>query len=1618
MAALADPSLDPLFWRAERLGAESAWWDHVPFAHWIVCATSPRVLVELGAHTGVSYTAFCQAVAHAGLDTRCHAVDTWRGDPQAGLYGPEVLEDLRGFHDERFGAFSTLLQCTFDEALDQIEDGSIDLLHIDGLHTYAAVRHDFESWLPKLSNRAVVLFHDINVRRDDFGVWRLWAELRERYSAFEFVHGYGLGVLAVGTNIPAPVGALCALTDPAAIAMIRTRYARLGERWRVDTERRLLWERTVAAETQANQLRAERARQNAEADHVQAEFGRRGAEVEQLRVELGQRGAEVEQLRVELGQRGAEVEQLRVELGQRGAEADQHEARLVEETNRRVDAEQRAAQALRLLAEEGRRRSEAAHRAAEAEARFADEALLRAEIDKDAVSKHRVLQEQLTAAERQLTAYEVELADVVAQTAQVDAERDLLRHELDDLRRSTFWRLTNPARRIATVLPPSVRRQARRGARVAYWLITPNRTSERIAFFRARRQARRAPLTATVDPRPAEQLPPINASAETTAAEISDKPTGAESSLLERFFDADWYNERYGDTSATGLTPFEHFLIYGTQELRDPNPAFDTAWYCEAYADVKHEYVKREYIAFEQFVSRGAQQGRRPFRDFDFDFYREQAGLQSISNLEAYEHYLKQGRASGIPTSQGHIPVKLRSGAELENLPSLPPGRLLGELLAASSATVMRGHPDGRRPRTLDLDQYRMDITLNMAPVSAPERSIGIFVHLCGKGSAEEVAGYLACIDLPKRINVSTGSGGKSECIYRIFKQFGLTSASEFSVVPNCANDIAPLLIEFGDRLAQHDVFLKIHDNSYETHPENGKRWRKYLYNELIGDSERVQAIVSQLRADSALGLLMAKHYYGVSASVGVGPNYEVMRRILSKLNIDLIPNQKIEYPSGSMFWCRGDALTQLAHLGFDWSDFDLDSSGKNGTLAQGIERSYLFFCASADKKWGFLPPRHLSGPKISRQEVTRLIRASGSFDEVHYKTAYPDVANIGADPIKHWVDIGCLEGRLPFDPRFPNSVVFDLLECHFWGLPSSSYSERAETGKRGIWSPGIWGAAADAEIRCLKSPYFADEVAIFATYSPDNWLKPHVLYYVESLRHEGISVILVVNTENILRLNNTNLLSHVDGLYIRQAKGYDFAAWAHVLQLERRVLDEASLVYLINDSLIGPVNQAEFADVLQKIRDCKADVIAITESLDRGWHFQSYFLALRRRAVLSDAFGKFMEEVTCLEDKEEVIRSYELRMATVLKSAGLDCAAIFPAIGAGNPTAHRWRELLESGFPFVKAYIFQNSLPDLDSSDCLSLLSARGFDVRRAGGAHRGRCDIWGRAADVEIRCLKMEVSNGEVALFATHSSDGLLKPHVLHYIASLRHEGIAVVLIVNADQALLVSEADILQQTDGLFIRQSKGYDFAAWAHVLQLQQGLSDAAILYLVNDSLIGPINQEEFTNIVHRIRDSEADMIGLTESIESGWHLQSYFLALKKRVLLSCIFWSFVEDIVCYKSKEDVINHYERGLSSTLTRTGLRCEPLFCAIDALNPTIHHWRELLDFGFPFVKSIVVRNAVPGLDTSACLALLSARGLGALTAGEKAHRRDVATSHLHLTASAVGAAAIETAERAIAN
>ncbi|HEY6341556.1 MAG TPA: class I SAM-dependent methyltransferase [Bryobacteraceae bacterium] len=204
-------------------------------------------MVELGTFYGESYFGFCQAIAENSIPCECYAVDTWEGDTHGGFYGPEIFADVQRYNTANYDAFSRLIRSPFDEALDSFGSESIDILHIDGHHSYEAVRHDFESWYPKVRSGGLILFHDIAVRNPGFGVWRLWDELARVNASFAFSHSFGLGIVYKSGG-PISNRYLAQLLESRANERqaIADLYAVLGQRLRLLFENRRLCNDTPA----------------------------------------------------------------------------------------------------------------------------------------------------------------------------------------------------------------------------------------------------------------------------------------------------------------------------------------------------------------------------------------------------------------------------------------------------------------------------------------------------------------------------------------------------------------------------------------------------------------------------------------------------------------------------------------------------------------------------------------------------------------------------------------------------------------------------------------------------------------------------------------------------------------------------------------------------------------------------------------------------------------------------------------------------------------------------------------------------------------------------------------------------------------------------------------------------------------------------------------------------------------------------------------------------------------------------------------------------------------------------------------------------------------------------
>jgi hypothetical protein len=239
--------------------------------------------------------------------------------------------------------------------------------------------------------------------------------------------------------------------------------------------------------------------------------------------------------------------------------------------------------------------------------------------------------------------------------------------------------------------------------------------------------------------------------------------------------------------------------------------------------------------------------------------------------------------------------------------------------------------------------------------------------------------------------------------------------------------------------------------------------------------------------------------------------------------------------------------------------------------------------------------------------------------------------------------------------------------------------------------------------------------------------------------------------------------------------------------------------------------------------------------------------------------------------------------------------------------------------------------------------------------------------SARCDIRVPFFTVALDELCLFVTHASSPALKPHVIEHIEALLDSNVAVVLVANTDldASILEIPPALARRLSGCIVRDNVGYDFAAWSHAYSLIDPLLVRRRLFLINDSIIGPIDSVAYADLMQRVRTSEADLIGLTCNPDPHEHLQSFYLVFNERVLRSRIFDSFMRRVVNMPRKESVVTCYELWLTPYLINCGFTAEALFPNISThgatmRNDTLSHWKELVAAGFPFIKSAVLMSS----------------------------------------------------------
>ena len=259
-------------------------------------------------------------------------------------------------------------------------------------------------------------------------------------------------------------------------------------------------------------------------------------------------------------------------------------------------------------------------------------------------------------------------------------------------------------------------------------------------------------------------------------------------------------------------------------------------------------------------------------------------------------------------------------------------------------------------------------------------------------------------------------------------------------------------------------------------------------------------------------------------------------------------------------------------------------------------------------------------------------------------------------------------------------------------------------------------------------------------------------------------------------------------------------------------------------------------------------------------------------------------------------------------------------------------------------------------------------------------------------------------VAIFVHFDAAGQVREYVLHYLRALRAAGFDVVFVTNSGFLTKPSLAAVQLICNGVLIRRNVGYDFGAWRDALEgLGLPRDDTRVVILANDSLYGPL--APLGTLLNRIDLEAAPLWGLTDTWQTRYHLQSYFLVVSAALMRTRAWSQFWKRVRPVPSKLYVINMYEIGLTQAALKAGhavravwpyreltanlgstlveietqletderaakdplrqlrrehiIRIRSATISREPVNPTVELWRQLLIAGFPFIKRELLRD-----------------------------------------------------------
>lgn len=227
---------------------------------------------------------------------------------------------------------------------------------------------------------------------------------------------------------------------------------------------------------------------------------------------------------------------------------------------------------------------------------------------------------------------------------------------------------------------------------------------------------------------------------------------------------------------------------------------------------------------------------------------------------------------------------------------------------------------------------------------------VAAVVHIFYPELAEEIKNLLLNIPCAVDVFISTTDEQKKSAVEKVFGDFDRGRVT-IKIFPNRGRDIAPAFVGFREIYGDYDACVHIHTKKSPHAERRLAGWRNHLYKNLLGSPEIVGGILKILSYEH-IGAVFPQYFDPIRIFVNWGRNYSVTKNFLHGLGVEVDNRNLIEFPAGSMFWFKPQALAPLFDCGLTFDNFPEERGQVDGTLAHAIERAFLFVVEAAGFRW------------------------------------------------------------------------------------------------------------------------------------------------------------------------------------------------------------------------------------------------------------------------------------------------------------------------------------------------------------------------------------------------------------------------------------------------------------------------------------------------------------------------------------------------------------------------------------------------------------------------------------------------------------------------------------------